>query len=113
MPDLPLFFLTNLIRSEFTLSVYREIAQNLILIFSHEKIENLSGLEVECIYEWEIGSILIFDRSHLHAQLLNGRAKTAAIYPKKLVDEIVTGLIEQNKCDKIAHQFEAKIGFCA
>ena len=34
---------------------------------SHEKIENLSGLEVECIYEWEIGSILIFDRSHLHA----------------------------------------------
>ena len=34
---------------------------------SHEKIENLSGLEVECIYEWEIGSILVFDRSHLHA----------------------------------------------
>lgn len=34
---------------------------------SHEKIENLSGLEVECIYEWEVGSILVFDRSHLHA----------------------------------------------
>ncbi len=34
---------------------------------AHERIENLSGLEVECIYEWEIGSILVFDRSHLHA----------------------------------------------
>ena len=34
---------------------------------SHEKIENLTGLEIECIYEWKIGSILIFDRSHLHA----------------------------------------------
>ena len=29
----------------------------------HEKIENLKGLEVELIYEWEIGSMLIFDRS--------------------------------------------------
>ena len=34
---------------------------------SHEKIENLSGLEIELIYEWELGSILVFDRSHLHA----------------------------------------------
>lgn len=34
---------------------------------SHEKIENLAGLEVECIYEWEIGSMLVFDRTHLHA----------------------------------------------
>ena len=28
----------------------------------HEKIENLKGLEVELIYEWEVGSMLIFDR---------------------------------------------------
>ena len=34
---------------------------------AHEKIDNLAGLEVELIYEWELGSILIFDRSHLHA----------------------------------------------
>ena len=34
---------------------------------AHENIENLAGLEVECIFEWEIGSILVFDRSHLHA----------------------------------------------
>ena len=32
----------------------------------HEKIENLKGLEVEFIYEWEMGSMLIFDRSHIH-----------------------------------------------
>ena len=34
---------------------------------SHEKIENLAGLEVEFIYEWEVGSMLIFDRTQLHA----------------------------------------------
>lgn len=33
---------------------------------NHEKIENLIGLEVELIYEWEVGSMLIFDRSNLH-----------------------------------------------
>ena len=33
---------------------------------THENIENLRGLEVEFIYEWEVGSMLIFDRSHLH-----------------------------------------------
>tara|TARA_B100001559_G_C16451264_1_gene599367 strand:- start:388 stop:1095 length:708 start_codon:yes stop_codon:yes gene_type:complete len=32
----------------------------------HEKIENLSGLEIDLVYEWEIGSILIFDRTRLH-----------------------------------------------
>ena len=34
---------------------------------AHENIQNLSGLEVECIFEWEVGSLLVFDRSHLHA----------------------------------------------
>ena len=32
----------------------------------HEKIENLSGLEIDIVYEWELGSILIFDRTRLH-----------------------------------------------
>jgi hypothetical protein len=32
----------------------------------HEKIENLSGLEIDMVYEWELGSILIFDRTRLH-----------------------------------------------
>ncbi len=33
---------------------------------THEKIENLIGLEIELVYEWELGSMLIFDRSNLH-----------------------------------------------
>ena len=32
----------------------------------HENIDNLKGLEVELIYEWEVGSMLIFDRTNLH-----------------------------------------------
>ena len=32
----------------------------------HEKIENLKGLEIELVYEWELGSMLIFDRTNLH-----------------------------------------------
>ena len=33
---------------------------------NHEKIENLAGLELEFIYEWELGSMLIFDRTNIH-----------------------------------------------
>ena len=33
---------------------------------NHEKIENLIGLEIELVYEWELGSMLIFDRTNLH-----------------------------------------------
>ena len=32
----------------------------------HENIENLKGLEIDFIYEWELGSMLIFDRTNLH-----------------------------------------------
>ena len=32
----------------------------------HENIDNLKGLEAELIYEWEVGSMLIFDRTNLH-----------------------------------------------
>ena len=37
----------------------------------HEDIENLSGLEIDLIYEWELGSMLIFDRSRLHCSSSN------------------------------------------
>ncbi len=36
----------------------------------HENIDNLKGLEVELIYKWEVGSMLIFDRTHLHCSRL-------------------------------------------
>ena len=44
---------------------------------THEKIENLIGLEVELIYEWEVGSMLIFDRTNLHC--------SSSVIKKKLV----------------------------
>jgi len=37
----------------------------------HEDIENLKGLEVEMIYKWQPGEILIFDRTSLHCSSSN------------------------------------------
>ena len=44
----------------------------------HERVENLVGLEVELIYQWEVGSMLIFDRTNLHCS-------SSVIDGKKLV----------------------------
>ena len=41
----------------------------------HEKIDNLLGLEIELVYEWEIGSMLIFDRTNLHCSSSNLKNK--------------------------------------
>ena len=51
----------------------------------HEKIENLKGLEVELIYKWEIGSMLIFDRSHLHcsSSVIEGKKIGIATFTKR------------------------------
>ena len=51
----------------------------------HERIENLKGLEVELIYEWEVGSMLIFDRSHLHcsSSVIKGKKIGIATFTKK------------------------------
>tara|TARA_E500000178_G_scaffold158108_1_gene157864 strand:+ start:4800 stop:5498 length:699 start_codon:yes stop_codon:yes gene_type:complete len=38
---------------------------------THENIENLKGLEVELIFEWKLGDLLIFDRSNLHCSSKN------------------------------------------
>ena len=37
----------------------------------HEDINNLKGLEVELIFEWQLGDLLIFDRSNLHCSSKN------------------------------------------
>ena len=52
---------------------------------THESIENLRGLEVELIYEWEVGSILIFDRSHLHcsSSVIEGKKIGIATFTKR------------------------------
>ena len=51
----------------------------------HEKIENLIGLEVELIYNWEIGSMLIFDRTNLHcsSSIIEGKKIGLTTFTKK------------------------------
>ena len=51
----------------------------------HEKIENLSGLEIDIVYEWELGSILIFDRTRLHcsSSKIDGKKLGLTTFTKK------------------------------
>ena len=51
----------------------------------HENIDNLKGLEVELIYKWEVGSMLIFDRTHLHcsSSVIEGNKIGIATFTKK------------------------------
>ena len=51
----------------------------------HEKIENLSGLEIDIVYEWELGSLLIFDRTRLHcsSSLIDGKKIGLPTFTKK------------------------------
>tara|TARA_B100000900_G_scaffold237696_1_gene201843 strand:+ start:34 stop:741 length:708 start_codon:yes stop_codon:yes gene_type:complete len=51
----------------------------------HEKIENLSGLEIDTVYEWEIGSMLIFDRTRLHCSscVIDGKKIGLTTFTKK------------------------------
>ena len=51
----------------------------------HENIENLKGLEVELIYKWEVGSMLIFDRTHLHcsSSVIEGKKIGIATFTKR------------------------------
>ena len=51
----------------------------------HEKIENLSGLEIDIVYEWDLGSVLIFDRTRLHcsSSKINGKKLGLTTFTKK------------------------------
>ena len=52
---------------------------------NHEKIENLAGLEIDLIYEWELGSMLIFDRTRLHcsSSVIDGKKIGLTTFTKK------------------------------
>ena len=41
----------------------------------HEEIENLNGMEIEMVYKWRLGEILIFDRTNLHCSSSNLKGK--------------------------------------
>ena len=51
----------------------------------HEKIDNLMGLEIDLVYEWEIGSMLVFDRTRLHcsSSLIEGKKIGLTTFTKK------------------------------
>ena len=51
----------------------------------HENIQNLKGLEIELVYEWEVGSMVIFDRTHLHcsSSVIDGKKIGIATFTKK------------------------------
>jgi hypothetical protein len=51
----------------------------------HENIENLKGLEIELVYEWEVGSMLIFDRTNLHcsSSKIEGKKLGLTTFTKK------------------------------
>ena len=38
---------------------------------AHEDINNLKGMEIQMVYKWNIGEVLIFDRTNLHASSCN------------------------------------------
>ena len=52
---------------------------------THEKIENLIGLEIDLVYEWEVGSMLIFDRTNLHcsSSVIEGKKIGLTTFTKK------------------------------
>ena len=75
-------------RSNIHLKIYGEKPFDKIIhskFLKHENIENLKGLEVETIFEWEVGSMLIFDRSHLHcsSSVIEGKKIGIATFTKK------------------------------
>ena len=56
-----------------------------IKYLNHEKIENLIGLEIDLVYEWEVGSMLIFDRTNLHcsSSVIEGKKIGLTTFTKK------------------------------
>jgi hypothetical protein len=41
------------------------------IYLSHEDENNLKGLEVEMVFKWKLGDLLVFDRTNLHCSSKN------------------------------------------
>ena len=41
----------------------------------HENVDNLKGLEIDMVYKWKIGEVLIWDRTQLHCSSSNLKNK--------------------------------------
>ena len=50
-----------------------------------EKLNYLVGLEIDLVYEWELGSMLIFDRTNLHcsSSKIEGKKVGLTTFTKK------------------------------
>ena len=42
---------------------------------NHEEIDNLKGLEIDLVYKWRAGDLLVFDRTNLHCASSNLKNK--------------------------------------
>ncbi len=76
------------IRSSEHLNLYKKKPfnkENHQKYLKHERIENLEGLEIDIVYEWEMGSMLIFDRTRLHcsSSLIDGKKIGLTTFTKK------------------------------
>ena len=76
------------IRSSAHLKMYEKKPFDKLLhekYLKHENIDNLAGLEIDLVYEWEEGSMLIFDRTHLHcsSSVIEGKKIGIATFTKK------------------------------
>ncbi len=54
----------------------------------HEEIDNLKGLEIEMVYKWKLGEILIFDRTNLHCSSSNLNGKKIGFTTSTIRNEI-------------------------
>ena len=46
-----------------------------IKYLKHENIKNLKGLEIDIVYKWKLGEVLIWDRTQLHCSSSNLKNK--------------------------------------
>ena len=52
---------------------------------SHEHIDNLKGLDVDLIYQWKLGDLLIFDRTSLHCATNNIKNKKLGLTTSTII----------------------------
>ena len=76
------------IRSSAHLKMYEKKPFDKLLhekYLKHENIDNLAGLEIDLVYEWEEGSMLIFDRTRLHcsSSIIDGKKIGLTTFTKK------------------------------
>ena len=55
----------------------------------HEEIDNLKGLEIDLVYKWKLGELLVFDRTSLHCSSSNLKNKKLELTTLTIKNEII------------------------